>query len=66
MHQYLGRNPDAYIKRFYEKAFDCCIPVNEDILVDVCLHGMIEDKHTYLEYVTFFFFQVDGDHDAYK
>lgn len=30
------------MKRFHEKVLDCCDPVAEDVLVDVCLHRMIE------------------------
>lgn len=44
------------MKRFHEKAFCCYNPVTEDVLVDSCLHGMIEDNR-YLpkESITFFF-----------
>lgn len=43
MHQYPREVLDAYMKRFHEKASDWCNLVAEDVLVDICIHGMIED-----------------------
>lgn len=45
---YQGEHLDAYVKRFHEKAMDCCDPVTEDALVDVCLHSVIEGYQIYL------------------
>lgn len=52
--QYPWEDMDAYMKRFHRKATDWCGPVAEVVLVDICLHGIIEDYH-YLENVLFFF-----------
>lgn len=41
--QYPRENLDTYLKRFHEKALDCCNPVAKDVLVDVCLNGLVED-----------------------
>lgn len=42
---------DAYVKHFHERALDCCDLVAEDVLVDICLHGMREDYHVHLNIV---------------
>lgn len=42
---------DAYMTHFHEKAVDCCDPVIEEVLVDVCHYGMI-----YLENLSFSLF----------
>lgn len=44
---------DPYVKRFHKKALDCCNPVAKDVLVDICLHGMVEDHQIYLENLSF-------------
>lgn len=41
MRQYQGKDLDAYVKSFHEKALGCCNLVADDMVVDVCLHGMI-------------------------
>lgn len=51
--QYPEEDLDACIKYFYEKAQHCCDPVIEDVLVDVCLHDMIEDYRAYLKNLSF-------------
>lgn len=43
--------------------------MTEDVLVDVCLYGVIEDYRTYLEDQSFFlhfFFHVNGSQEAYR
>lgn len=54
--QYLGKEMDAYMNRFHEKALYCCNPVAEDLVVEVCVHGMIEDCRIYLENLSFSYF----------
>lgn len=49
MCQHFGKGSDAYVKRFHEKVLDCCYLVAENMLVDVCLHEVVEDYLTYLE-----------------
>lgn len=34
--QYSNENLGMYIKRLCESALECCNPVNEEMLVDVC------------------------------
>lgn len=41
--QFLGKDLDLYVKRFHEKAFNCRNANDEEIMVDVCLHGMVND-----------------------
>lgn len=41
---------DAYVNYFHERALDCCDPVAEDVLVDICLHDMREENHVHLKY----------------
>lgn len=33
-------NLDLYVRKFQEKALDCCDGVDEEVLVNVFLHGM--------------------------
>lgn len=40
--QYSREDLDVYMKRFCEKALDCCVPIAKDIFLEVCLHR-IED-----------------------
>lgn len=42
-HQPPREDLDAYMMRFHEKVLDCCDPIAEDVFVDVCHYGMIED-----------------------
>lgn len=51
--QYPGEDLDAYFKHFHERALDYYDLVAEDMLVDVCLHGMIEGYHVHLEMFSF-------------
>lgn len=43
MHLYLGEDLDTYVMKFHEKALHCYDPVVKVVLIDVCLHNMIED-----------------------
>lgn len=47
---------DAYVICFRESAFNCYDPVAEDVLVDICLHGVIEDYPVYLKSLSIFIF----------
>lgn len=38
---------DTYVKRFHEKAMACYNSMVEDVLVEVGLHGVIEDYRIY-------------------
>lgn len=49
-------DPAVYMKRFYEKALDYNDLVAEEMLVDVCLHGMISNIELLGEFVFFFLF----------
>lgn len=44
---------DTYMKRFYNKALDYCDLVEERILVDVCLHYMLEECRIFFENLFF-------------
>lgn len=48
---YLGEDLDAYVKIFQNKTPDFYDPVAKDVLVNICLHGMIDTtwfiKETY-------------------
>lgn len=37
------RNLDAYTRRFHERALDYCDLMAKDVLVDVCIHDMMEE-----------------------
>lgn len=39
---------DAYVKLFHEQTLDYCDLIAEDVLVNVCHHGIIEDYRVYL------------------
>lgn len=54
--QYVGEDLDAYIKRFHDKAHDCIVLVLEEVLVNVCLHGMDDEYKVSLENLTFLSF----------
>lgn len=53
MRQYLREDLDAYVKMLHETNLDCCNLVAEDVLVDVCLYGLIEDYRIYMENLSF-------------
>lgn len=48
-----GKDLDLNVKRFHEKTLDCVDPVNEEVLVNVCLHGMNDEYRVFLENLTF-------------
>lgn len=48
-HQYLGEDLDAYVKRFHKKALESCGLELEEVLVDLCLHGMTKEYKIFLE-----------------
>lgn len=49
---YPSENLDLDIKRFHERALDC-YAVNEEIMVDVRLHGMADKYRVFLENLKF-------------
>lgn len=49
----MGEDLDLYVKRFHNKALDCINLVDEEVLVNVCLHGMNEEYRVFLENLTF-------------
>lgn len=49
MHQYPRENLDAYVKLFHVRALNYYDLVIEDVLLDACLRGTIEDYRIYLE-----------------
>lgn len=51
--QYPGEDLDVYVKKFYQRTMDCSDPVVEEVLVDVCLHGMLEGYRAFLENLSF-------------
>lgn len=54
--QHPGDDLDIYLKRFRDKALDCCNLVAERMPVEVCLDGMLEEYHISLEKLFFSFF----------
>lgn len=50
------RDLDLHVKRFHEKALICCDPVDEEVLVNVCLHGINDEYRVFLENLTFLSF----------
>lgn len=45
---YIGRvGLDLYTKSFHDKALDYCNSVDEDTMVDVCLHGMANEYRVF-------------------
>lgn len=44
------------MKRFPENTLDCNNVVDEETLVDICLHGMANEYRVYLENLTFLSF----------
>lgn len=55
---------DLYVKRFQEKALDCCGPVGKETMIDVCLHVMANDL--FGESFTLLIFQIDGGSQTNK
>lgn len=51
--QYAGEDLDPYVKRFHDKALDCVNPVDEEVLVNMCLHGMNDEYRVFLENLMF-------------
>lgn len=51
--QYVGEDLDLYVKRFHDKALDCVDPVDEKVLVSVCLHGINDEYKFFFENLTF-------------
>lgn len=44
-----GKDLDTYVKRFHDKAVDYCNPLEEEVLVNVCLHRMQKEYCIFLE-----------------
>lgn len=36
-------NLDLYVSKFQEKAIGCCDPIDEEVLMNVRLHAMLEE-----------------------
>lgn len=51
--EYLVEDLDLYMRRFHERAIICYDPVAEEALFDVCLHGVIQEYHVFLENLSF-------------
>lgn len=51
--QYAGEDFDLYVKRFHDKALDYVDLVDEEVLVNMCLHGMNDEYRVFLENLTF-------------
>lgn len=51
--QHPGEDLDLYVKRFRERALGCSDAVDEETLMDVCLHGIANEYRVYLENLTF-------------
>lgn len=47
--QYPGEDLNLFVKRFHEKALECSDPVDEEILVNVCLYDMDNGCRVFLE-----------------
>lgn len=41
------KDQDAYLRRSHENAWNCCYPMTEEVLVDVCLHDMMEEYRVF-------------------
>lgn len=53
--QYPKEDMDIYLKSFNDRALDCCDQMVEQVLVDVCLVGTIEEYRIFVENLLFFF-----------
>lgn len=51
--QQRGEDQDAYMGRFHKRALDCYDLVTEEVQVNGCLHGMMEQNRIFLEYFPF-------------
>lgn len=47
--QYPVVDLDLYLQRFYEKALGCYDPIEEEILVNIYLYGMVHKYRIFLE-----------------
>lgn len=52
--QFSNKDLDVYVRRFPEKALDCCDQLDEEMSIDVCLHGMAKEYMVFLENLSFF------------
>lgn len=50
---YLGENLDVCVRRLHEKDMDCCDPMEKEVLLNMCLHGMAEEYRIFLENQSF-------------
>lgn len=41
------------MRRFHEKAIDCCDLVGKEAIINICLHGMAEEYKIFLENLSF-------------
>lgn len=41
------------MSEFHEKALDYCDTVDDETMVNVCLHGMVNEYHVFLENLMF-------------
>lgn len=48
-----GEDLHVYVRRLHEKALDCCDLVEEEILLNVCLHDRIKEYSIFLENLSF-------------
>lgn len=44
---------DLFVKRFQETVLDCCDTIDEETMVDVCLHDMANEYRVFLENPSF-------------
>lgn len=49
----LGKDLDMFLKRFNKRALHCCDPMDKEVLVNVCLHGMMEKYIIFLGNLSF-------------
>lgn len=59
-HDNPGKDLDIYVKRFHKRALDCYDLVDEEVLVNVCLHDMRKEYRIFLEIYLSCHFQIDG------
>lgn len=58
--QYPEGDLDLYVKSFHERAIDCRDLVDEEVLINICLYGMLEEYRIFLENLSFLFYKNDG------
>lgn len=51
--QYSNKGLGVYLIRFHKKALDCCDSLDEELVVNVCSHGMAEEYRIFLENLSF-------------